>query len=272
MLRAVVGVFMPLAFSQFLLTLDDRVATLADLAPLKGHEGAILTVESTDYHIKEVKEINSNCFWVYIRFGTSSPRADDVYNKTTTSMEENPRTMDQSELKGQLFIVYDSDRSTLYVSNAKKKGFIQKAIKQEIGIDVEIKNVLLDVDEFIERAKIIQEVKLVRENNLINSIDETFSQPTDCYGLGMPHEATISAVFGRPMTERFKGFLRQFKAEKNALRYKGLVCVGRDDRNFEFTFNVDTFQQKINLAVQKEKNGLYNVDAVRVEMATRLLV
>lgn len=134
---------MPLAFSQFLLTLDDRFATVADLAPLKKREDTFITVESTDYYIQEVKEIGGKFFWVYIRFGTSSPRADDVYNKTTEAMEENPRTLDQSELKGQLFVIYDPSRFTLYISNAKKKGFIQKAIKQEAGGEVEIKNVYL---------------------------------------------------------------------------------------------------------------------------------
>jgi len=260
----------PLAFSQFLLTVDDRFATNADLAPFKAKKGTILPVESTDYFIEEVEELPNGYFWVYIRFGTSSPRSDDVYNKVTASMESNPRTIEQSELKGQLFVVYDPNRFTLFISNANKKGFVQKAIMQETGSAVEIKSIIIDVEEFIEKTKIVRKVELIKANNLINSTDETFGAPTDCLGLGMPTEATLSAEFNKKPTERFFDFLRNFKSEKSKLKYKGMVCIGRDDKNFEFTFNTENFQQKINLAAQREENGLYNAEGVRAEVVMRI--
>lgn len=100
-----------------------------------------------------------------------------------------------------------------------------------------------------------------------------FPSLNDLYGLGMPEDFTLEANFAKArLTDSFKEKLKQMVGWKNKCEADSLLCVGRDDKNFETIFNADSFIQKTSVDVSKDEQGLYDSTMVKQALIDKIRV
>ncbi len=89
---------------------------------------------------------------MYIEFGNPLPRPDKVYNVNTHETEDNPRTVDQYELK-QEFAVFDFRNSILWISYTKHKTFFTDTFKEAFKTENVILKNIYSEEEFLNSIK-----------------------------------------------------------------------------------------------------------------------
>ena len=252
---------MNLEFSDFYFLIDGNIPSVKDLKLVFDGKEDKYSSEDTHYVISK-ENINDEYFWLYARYGNPLPHPDTVYNARQEQEEGNPRSTDQIELAKQLFALYCINSNTLYLSSRQKKSWIEKYLKAKLNQDVVIKNFFTNVDKFIQKIQSIEKVKFVAKHNLFTlqgSIMKIFPSPNDLFGLGMPEDFTLEANFNRVrLTNAFIDHLKKMVDWKNNCEVDSLICVGRDDNNFETVFNADSFIKKLSVEAAKDDQGLYN--------------
>jgi len=226
------------------------------------------------YYLISKSNIDNEYFWAYARYGKSLPYSPTVYNTEEQVEENNPRTNIQIETDKQLFALYSIKERIFYVSSAKKKALFEDFFKEKLNKDVTIKAFYKDVDAFIEKLKSVEKVKLVAKSNLFNSegeILDIFPNPKNLYGLGVPDDFCVEANFNRVHPTRgFIDALKKMAGWKQNLEVDALVCIGRDDNNFETIFNSDSFIRKIAIAAGKDERGMYDPNIVMNALIEKL--
>ena len=260
-------------FSNFYFLISGNSPTVEDLKLI--FDEVEDTYSSNDTHYMISKEnIDDEYFWLYARYGNPLPHPDTVYNTTQAQEEENPRSTNQIELDKQLFALYCIKPKTLYLSSRQKRAWVKEYLKAKLGQDVVIKNFFKNVDEFIRQIKSVEKVKFVVKSNLFtpkSSIMKIFPSPNDLFGLGMPEDFTLEANFNRTgLTDAFINNLKKMVDWKNNCEADSLICVGRDDKNFENIFNADSFIKKISVEAAKDDQGLYNPTIVKQALISKI--
>ena len=257
---------MGLEFSALHLVIGEESPSAEELKPVFTEATDIYSNNETHYLISK-ENLDDKYFWLYARYGASLPYSLTVYNTKDETEENNPRSTEQIEPHKQLFALYCVHSHTLYLSKAKKKSWIEEYLKTKMDRDVAIKYFLKNVDEFTRTIKSVEKVKFVVKSNLFSSesgIMNIFPSPKDLYGLGMPKNFTLEANFSNvDLTDTFVRCLKKMVGWKNNCEAESLVCIGRDDKNFEVVFNADSFIQKINVEADKDDQGLYEPDIVK---------
>ncbi len=265
---------MTLDFSTFILYIDDKIPTAEILKPVFDQSNDNFSLNDTHYLITKTT-IEEEYFWLYAKYGSSTPYSSTVFNTQSKKEEGNPRAIIEVETHRQLFGLYSVANQTLYLSNKKKKIFFQKYLESKLNRDVSIKAFFKDVDEFIDQIKSVEKVKFVAKRNLFSSKGEImriFPSPEDVYGLGMPEEFSLEATFKnqRP-TDVFKRQLKKMVQWKDSYEADSLLCVGLDDQNFETIFNADSFIQKISMAAVKDSQGMYDPEEIKRGLISKIV-
>ena len=264
---------MNLEFSDFHLIIGEKSPAIENLTCIFDGKEDKYSSEDTHYVISK-ENINDEYFWLYARYGKPLPHPDTVYNARQEQEEDNPRSTDQIELAKQLFALYCINSKILYLSNRQKKSWVEEYLKEKLRQDVVIKSFFKNVDEFTQQIKNIEKVKFVAKHDLFtykSDIMEIFPSPNDLFGLGMPEDFTLEANFNRAkLTDAFRDFLNKMVNWKNNCEADSLLCIGRDDKNFETIFNADSFIQKINVEAVKDGQGLYDPTKVKQALLSKI--
>ena len=264
---------MNLEFSDFYFLIGGNIPSAQDLKLVFDEVEDTYSSEDTHYVISK-ENINDEYFWLYARYGNSLPHPDTVYNARQKQEEDNPRSTDQIELAKQLFALYCINSKTLYLSSRKKKSWVEEYLKSKLRRDVVIKNFFKDMNEFIRQIKSIEKVKFVAKRNFFTaqgSIMQIFPSPNDLFGLGMPEDFMLEANFNRAkLTNSFINYLKKMVDWRNNCEADSLICVGRDDNNFETIFNIDSFIQKISVEAAKNDHGLYDPNIVKQALLSKI--
>ena len=264
---------MNLEFSDFYFVIDGNIPSVKDLKLVFDEAEEKYSSEDTHYVISK-ENIDDEYFWLYARYGNPLPHPDTVYNAKQKQEEDNPRSTDQIELAKQLFALYCVNSNTLYLSSRKKKSWVEEYLKAKLNQGVIIKNFFKNVDEFIQQIRIIEKVKFVAKRNLFTlqgSIMKIFPSPNDLFGLGMPEDFTLEANFSRvKLTDAFIAYLKKMVDWKNNCEADSLICVGRDDKNFETVFNADSFIKRLSVEAAKDDQGLYDPTIVKQALISKI--
>ena len=264
---------MNLEFSDFYFLIGGNIPSAQDLKLVFDEVEDTYSSEDTHYVISK-ENINDEYFWLYARYGNSLPHPDTVYNARQKQEEDNPRSTDQIELAKQLFALYCINSKTLYLSSRKKKSWVEEYLKSKLRRDVVIKNFFKDMNEFIQQIKSIEKVKFVAKRNLFTlkgSIMKIFPSPNDLFGLGMPEDFTLEANFNHArLTDAFIAYLKKMVGWRNNCEADSLICVGRDDKNFETIFNADSFIKKLSVEAAKDDHGLYDPNIVKQALLSKI--
>jgi hypothetical protein len=193
-------------------------------------------------------------------FGNPEPRDENVTNVNTGEKTPNQRTTEETELNNQAFFLFHYAKQRLYVSNSKKKSLLESILKEKLSTDYKIKNLFKDREEFLNTLQSCNEISFTHINNLFSN-DSTKKQALkDLTGTDAPDKFTISAKCKK---ENIVDFIKNIFQAKQDSHIDSLVICGTDDSGFETIYNVDTFQQKINISANKDENGKIKIDEVR---------
>ena len=264
---------MSIEFSTWHLVIGDKRPSAEGLKQVYDIAKENYTDKDTYYLISNENQ-NDKFFWLYTRYGKSLPYSNTVYNTKVESVENNPRSTHQIEPYRQFFALYCIQTQTLYLSSSKKKSWFEGYLNTKLNQDVVIKAFYNNVDEFIQKIKSVEKVKLVVKRNLISSdveFMEIIANPKDFYGLGIPNDFTLEANFtNAKLTKAFTSILNKMVIWKNRNEADSLLCIGRDDKNFETIFKADSFIQKINVEANKDDQGLYNPSNVKQALIKKI--
>jgi hypothetical protein len=197
------------------------------------------------------------------------PHSDIVLN-VKGEEEDNPRTVDQVEPNNQVFVIYDTKYTVLYISNSQKKNFMQKYLSGFTDDEVIIKNVYKDIDDFIDNIKSLETIKFTGRRNLLNKDGDLFRPLGDIFGYGGPEEFSIEATYSVRMASSLRRQILRLSGYKAENQIKSLSVIGKDEKGFESVFNSNNFIKKISLSIGKDNQHLFPCDDVKDKILQKL--
>ncbi len=208
---------------------------------------------------KKVYEDRFICFsfYLYERWPYSEKVLSKIENKIIE--ENNPRSDDKIELKDQIFVVLDSEKQRIYLSNRQKENHLKDFLKKHNIIDYTIKPIFNEKD-FIDNIKSVQEIALTVENtNIFNQIDSLSKNlSNDIYGYGAD-EATLYLRYKKNKNvNSIKSKLNDILNNRSS--YKNITIVGRNSGNFEKIFNLDGIIERISITTTLSNTKEINVE------------
>ncbi len=229
---------------------------------------------------KDSFSIDGNCFyevtinnnedylWLSFDYGKAKPRDENITNIITGDKKDNERGVDEVELLNQIFCLFYYKNNTLYISNTKQKGIVEKFLKEKLNIDIVIKSFYKTPDEFIETIKFVGKIKFTYAKDLFNTDSNERQALIDLTGTEAPDKFTIEAEYNK---HNIKNFLQNLLNSKRENKIKDLVVCGLDDKKFNVIYNADTFTRKIEVLCDKfEETGKFNNDTAMINLLKKL--
>ena len=256
-----------IVFSALQLIVDEKVPVIDDFTEYQEEQ---YDTKDNIYKITAQK-IDNTYYWIYMEYGGELPYGEKVFDKEKSEILNNPRTKNQAELNKQLFCLYDSELNTFYISNSKKKIFMQDYLKHKLSKDIIIKRFFKSPEEFIDYVKTIETISFTSKNNLFSVNNDLFNNSQDIFGLGQPKNFKMNIDYsGRKVTEKFKTMFPNLLSRKENNEIESLVCIGKDDNNVEAIFDISSFTQTIPLNLRKDELGRYDPHLVQQNLLSLL--
>ena len=252
-----------ISFSLMQLIVESEVGTERFIHPTKEHfdcmNNTSLTNDGVYYEV--VCENTNNYLWLYLNFGKASPRNDKITNIETGDKKDNFRNVNEAELLDQLFVLYSYDKKILYISNTKKKKIVELLLEQNSKQDFTIKSFYKNPTEIISILKKIDKIKFTHASNLFNQDSKERQALIDLTGTDAPETFTIEASY---RTHQITNFLRTLFNGHEANKISNLVICGRDESDFNYVYNTDSFSRRIDALCKKnDESGMFNPESVK---------
>ena len=211
-------------------------------------------------------------FCIYFLSGTKFPYAAKVFDTKINEESDNPRPLDDIELKEQLFVLIDQQDQKIYFSDYKQKNQIRTWIQKNIqGKDEVTIRPLFGEKDFIDRMKSIDSICLtVEPGGLFNGIGgETLSQVMNRDALGHNAvEATLLVKYKKHTLKELRDRAKELVSNKAA--YKKVTIVGKDIDGFESTLNTSEIVSKIVIDSPQDDSKKYIPEEVFLELIKQI--
>ncbi|WP_279034430.1 hypothetical protein [Lactobacillus intestinalis] len=238
-----------LTFSKFQLYIEseDEIAEtrVPKQSDFKDSTGAYRYVDKNNVY--ESNQIVDKDFWfIFINYGNSEPRGEKVYDFKENKKLKNPRTSSQAELKDQLFAYYDFKNEILYLNNSNKKKIIIKILKETTHLIFNIKNIYIEVEDFIAKLKEVNSFEFTSEKDIFSLPNEEAQRRAleDLTGTTAPKVFKVQAKYHKNSSYSIFNFLKKMGKKVKANQLKGLIIKGKSESGFERVYNTDTLIQK----------------------------
>ena len=252
-----------LSFCLMQLIVESNVGTERFVNPTKELFDCIdnTPITNGDVYYEVECENSSEYLWLYFNYGKSSPRNDKVINVGTGEKKDNSRKSDEAELLDQLFVLYSYDKKILYISNLKKRKIVELLLKQKAEKDVSVKSFYKNPTEIISILKKVDKIKFTHASNLFNQNSKERQALIDLTGTDAPESFTIEASYN---AHKIDNFLQSLFGSQNENKISDLVICGRDDSDFNFVYNSDSFSRKIEVTCGKSsESGMFDPESVK---------
>jgi hypothetical protein len=206
--------------------------------------------DKTYYEIKVKKE--QQYIWFEFNFGNPSPRDESITNITTGEKKDNSRGENEVELLNQMFALFHYENQILYISDSRKHKLLTNFLKEKLSKDLFIKPFYKSSEQIISILKSVDSIKFTNVNNLFSQGSKERQALVDLTGTDAPEAFSIEAKYNN---HKIKNFLQRLFTAKNNYEISNLVICGRDDKNFNFIYNVDTFSRKIDIDCCREEHS-----------------
>lgn len=207
-----------------------------------------------------VVECSREYCWIYFNYGKASPRCETVTNIETGLKKDNLRQHDEAELLGQTFALFYYEKSILYFSNVRKKKVLESFIRENAKCDAEIKTFFLTPEEMIEKLARVDRIRFTNSRDLFGNDALARRALVDLTGTDAPEEFTLEASYDG---HSISNFIRKLFAQKKDQKISDLVICGRDEEDFKFIYNEESFSRKIEIDAQKTAENLFDVESVK---------
>lgn len=263
---------MAIDFSTLHLLIDGRSPAEDTLSTIIAEEEDF-SLNDNHYLIK-TSIIGDEYFWFYARYGKALPYSSTVFNIKRRVEEDNPRSTDQIETDRQFFCLYSFKDKNLYASSSRQKDIFAAYLKYKLDKKIDIKYFFISDSAFLKQIKSVDKIKFVSKRNLFvgdTGVMSILPSPNDLFGLGMPDNFTIEANFtNAKITKEFTEKFKRLFSWKNTMEADSLLCVGRDDNNFESIFNVETFVRKVVVPINRDSQGMYDENIIMQTLITKI--
>lgn len=253
-------------FSIALLKVGDKPFTLDTFKSIQENEVDNLEIDGEIQHTKTIiKTIKENrSLLLYFEEGGTIPRPDTVYNRTTHTDEENPRSIDQIERDCQTFILIDSQTQKIFISDFRKKKTIEDWLADKTGQTVLIKNII-DRENFLNEIQSIDTIYLSAVPSLFASMGILSKELTNDYhnyGVGIKHIGVKIHFEDNSLPQVLKNKILDLFKQKDENYIQKLEVSGRSDEKFERIFNAEGIIDKVIIEVTPRDDGLLDKDEV----------
>lgn len=225
-------------------------------------------------HYKMKQRIDSihEYYFLCSEYGKPLPLPEELFDVEVKTTTKNLRRPNQVELRNQLFALYSFKTNLLYLSNARKSGFLAEYVKQNMKKDVCIKKIYVSAEEFLMIIKLVTSIRLVSYNSdLFSRNTGLFDEAGNIFGLGQQDQLCLEVKYHKAnLTDAFKELFKNWITRKDKLEIDNLVCVGYDDHDMEVVFNTDSFSNKIEIKAQKNPNGMFLDDFVEQALIKKI--
>lgn len=209
-------------------------------------------------------EKKDNYIWFAFDYGKPDPIDNKLTNINTGSKKDNPRENDEAELLHQLFALYDFNKNLLYISNLKKEKMFAQMLEKKLQHSFTTKKCFKPKDEFIKILKEVNEISFTEVKDLFNLNSKTRQALKDLTGTDAPKKFTLNAKYSK--NSNIIDFIKKLMKSKTDSELNELVIRGVDNNNFEFVFNVDSFVQQISVTFEKNQNGKFDAELIKLAL------
>jgi hypothetical protein len=238
------------------------------LQDLESFSVKYLTINDTFYKFNIEINIDKKYFWIYCNFNSPTPRDDELIHIHTGEIRENSRTNEEVELTHQFFGLYDFHKQFFYISNTKKSSIVKEFFKFN-NISIELKNIYINFDDFVETLENIGEVSFTNHTNLFNQDNLQRRAITDLTGTGAPDSFLINATYSNEDKSSLINWIKSLRLGDSAIKEK-LIVKGLDESGFKRIYNSSTFTEKIKVDCNKGKDGKYTSENVLSQLLKKV--
>lgn len=192
-----------------------------------------------------------------------------VVNQETGAKEDNPRKKIQVEPRQQFFACFDSLSNRLYLSDIKRKNFLEKYLNQILDCKIQIKYTYKSLDDFCKTIKTIKGFRFTQTRNLFTKPDDLFSIVGNQFGQDLPDKMTLKVEYSSlyVINEGMK-LLKRLAQSRND--FDEVVVIGCNDEGIEESYNFESLIQHIDIELKKDTNEHFNVNDVRDSLLEKL--
>ncbi len=215
-----------------------------------------------------IKKFSKRFYGINIESGDLSHYSDTVVDiKDDLKIKENPRKNTQIELDNQFLLLIDTENKNIYLSNSKKKTFIEKQLSQKTNANVLVEEIL-DREAFEGTLKTISEVNfLFSDKDLFNQSELNIALDDDKYNYGAD---SVRVIFNYKH-KSFTGKVKEKTLNLIGGGYQRLKIVGRDENNLETIFKPDSILNCIEIkGYLKENTRQVNYETVLDELILKI--
>lgn len=227
--------------------------------------------EKDDFLYLGASSLTEEYLWLDFSFGKSYPRPQEIIDEKTFEKSPNPRSNSQIEPTKQLFVLIHFITGRLFISNIKKKGFVESFLRKKIKQDISIKTIFKSVDDFYKQISIVDKIYFTSvKRDLFTKTGYIQQNLQDNYGIEEPEEFSVEAKFNRKLGAGMRNTIDKLRREKQNSYIKSIIIQGLDDQGFSKVFNEGEFTQKIEISPRKNTEGLYVAVDVKDQLWKRI--
>ncbi len=131
-----------------------------------------------------VSLVNDKYLWITSKYGNPNPCPSQVLDKDSFEYKDNTRTSNLVEMRNQFFTLFDFENNILYLSNNKKKKFVEEFLKNKLNLGISINTLFVDIEEFNTKIKEIRTIRFTSQDNLFNQNSSLNNAFKDLLGYG----------------------------------------------------------------------------------------
>ena len=259
-------------FSVVRLIIGNKPFTLDDFRSIKQETRTIEEGDITKTQLIEIEELGNGLLSIYFEEGASHPRPNVVHNTDIQKDEVNPRSDCQIERNTQTFVLIDEGQQKIFISDFRKKQFLENYLGEKIRRRVIMKNII-DRENFMKEMKQLNSIFLSASPDLFSASGILADQlKKDIYGYDMAIGSISLKLnfkensFPDQAREKIISLISQH--EKAAI--EKIEVSGRIDTNFERVFNAETIVDKVEVQVDLHPNGLFDKKKVFDELIRKI--
>lgn len=233
---------------------NNRLLTPKDITPLI--EEGNFKIEHRDivYDITS-SFVEEKYLWLTFKYGNPNPCPSQVLDKNNFEYQNNTRTSNLVEMRHQFFLLYDFESDIVYLSQPKKKSFIEELLKEKLNLGITLGTIFLDIDVFESKIKKLKSIKFTSHDNLFNlnsALNNAFKDLLG-YGANIDFKIEINCK-NKPLDKG--SIITNLKNRVNNQEVRDLVIIGENENNFEQIFNSGTFNKKIAININVNNENL----------------
>lgn len=216
-------------------------------------------IKSKFFKVEKIE--NDNYIFLIINSGNIEPRDDYIIDIDSKNERKNPRSETEVELIKQVFVYYDFSSDLLYISGVKYRKLFEEILGMKTD-EILIKGVYEGEATFLKLIKSVDEISFKSEPNLFATVSNKRKTLYDFFETNELGDFTMDLKLKGIAKAKIINFLKSMFSEQKNQAVNSLTIRGKDESDFEYVYNSETFIKKIIINLDKQKNGKFNNKSV----------